>query len=459
VRAFLVIASAVLFGVTASAATLKVEVSRQGYAGALEVSIAPRVDGKAPVWTATKSLTGGKSSTTFDGLKAGLYVVMARGPQPLQRLSAKANVGSDDSTLRLVIPRGSTELHATLAGEPLPRAEIVLTHYQLRWNTMLETGEDGRFAGELWEPGLYTAGVRRDPASAPHPADVWLSDKPVTIDVPDRHVTGRVLAGGKPLGGAILTLRSENEESTLTLRTQSAPDGAFEFFGVREGALTLTARAVSYVDSDPVELELHGPRARHTLDVELLRGELRSVRVIDAHGVAIAGATLIVSCGGNVKSTSVTNANGGADVPLPRGGASACAIFVLPKEGSLAIERVRGADPLLIRVREGTSSLRLALKSTAGEVFSAMSLLMRIDGMVVPPSIARLLASRGLLLVTNEEGSVSLQRIPPGTYEFWPYRSASEGQMLYESAADFEAPISLKVLTGENNATVRLRAR
>jgi hypothetical protein len=31
--------------------------------------------------------------------------------------------------------------------------------------------------------------------------------------------------------------------------------------------------------------------------------------------------------------------------------------------------------------------------------------------------------------------------------------------MLYETATDFEAPILVKVLTGENNATVRFQAR
>jgi hypothetical protein len=101
----------------------------------------------------------------------------------------------------------------------------------------------------------------------------------------------------------------------------------------------------------------------------------------------------------------------------------------------------------------------MALKTDAGVAFSDLRLLMRIDGMVVPPEIARLLSSRGFSLTTNAEGSISLKRIPPGTYEFWPYRSAAEGQMLYETATDFAAPIAVRVLTGENNATIRFQAR
>jgi hypothetical protein len=461
-RTFFVFAFVLLLDRTASAATLKVEVSRQGFTGPIQVAVAPRVDGRPPQWSATRTVAAGRSTVSFDGLTEGLYVVLASGPQPLQRLSAKANLGSDGSSLRLVIPRSKTVLRATLAGKPLARAGIALTHDELRWHTEVETGEDGRFTGELWEPGLYSANVTRDRTSAPHHVEVSISDvsislRPLTIDVPDRHVRGRVLAGGRPLAGAIVTLRSENSQSTLNVRTHSTPDGRFEFFGVREGALTLTARAPSYLDSDAARFELRGPSAQHSIDLELTRGEPRVVRVVDAHGHPISGATLLTSCDGHVKSRSVTNTEGSADVALP-GGAS-CAIYVLPKEGSIAVGRFEGSERLLIRVPEGTSSLRLALRSEAGVAFSDLMLLMRIDGMVVPPEVARLLGSRGFSLVTNEEGSISLQRIPPGTYEFWPYRTTAEGQMIYETASEFAAPISVRVLTGENNATIRFQAR
>ncbi len=456
-RTFFVIAFVLLLDPAASAATLEVEVSRQGFTGPIQVALAPRVDGRMPEWSEKKTLGAAQSAVRFDGLTAGLYTVLASGPQPLQRLSAKANLGSDGSTLRLVVPRSKTEVRATLAGQPLAGAGIIFTHGELRWHTEVETGEDGRFSGELWEPGVYVASVTRDRSSAPYSVDVSISSNPVTIDVPDRHVTGRILAGGKLLGGAIVDLRSETSQSILTLRTHSSSDGRFEFFGVREGVLALTARAHSYLDSDAATFELRGSPAQRSIDVELTRGEPRAVRVLDTHDAPIAGATLITSCNGHVKSTVVTNAVGDAGVALP-GGAS-CAIYVLPKEGSIGVVPVEDAEPLLIRVPEGSSSLQLVLKSVAGEPFSAMSLLMRIDGVVVPPAIARLLDSHGFLLVTNEEGSLSLDRIPPGTYDFWPYRNTAEGQMLYETVTEFAAPISLTVLAGENNATIRFRAR
>ncbi|HEX6095738.1 MAG TPA: carboxypeptidase-like regulatory domain-containing protein, partial [Thermoanaerobaculia bacterium] len=268
-RTLFVIALVVLFHGSALAATLDVTIDRGGFTGPLQLSIAPRVGGKAPQWSATRTVIAGRSSVRFADLEPGLYVVMASGPQPLQRLSAKANVDSDGAALRLVIPKATTGVRVTMAGRPLAHAGITFTHRELRWPVTVETNDDGRFAGELWEPGVYVASISRGRTSAPYSADVWLSPKPVTIDVPDRHVTGRILAEGKPLAGAFLLLRSETPESTLTVRTESGPDGRFEFIGVREGNLSLTARAPSYLDSDPVDFELVGAKGERSVELEL----------------------------------------------------------------------------------------------------------------------------------------------------------------------------------------------
>ncbi|HYO79572.1 MAG TPA: hypothetical protein VE010_24110, partial [Thermoanaerobaculia bacterium] len=221
-RTFVVFAFLLLLAQTAAAATLTVEVDRNGFTGPVTIAVAPRVDGQPPRWSAEKRLaprSGGKSAVTFDGLAMGLYTVLASGRQPLQRLSAKANVDSDGTTLQLLIPRLKTKVRATLAGKPLAHARIGFTHDVLRWRTELEADEDGRFNGELWEPAVYTVSVHLERTSAPHSIETMLSEKPLIVDVPDRHVTGRILADGKPLAGALVTLRSEQTDSTLNVRT------------------------------------------------------------------------------------------------------------------------------------------------------------------------------------------------------------------------------------------------
>lgn len=447
-----------LFASPLFAATLHVEMTRNGFAGPIEVALAKRVEGQPPAWLVTKTVAANNSAVEFPDLAPGLYTVLARGPQPLQRLSAKANVGSAKATLRLIIPKSNVALRVTLGGKPVIGAVVTLAHEELRWDTELTTDEDGRFAGALWEPGAYSAGVRRDRTSAPHVVDVRLGTNSVTIDVPDRHISGRVVdSTGKPIGGAFVALRTEASDSSLTVRTQSAPDGRFEFFGVREGAQSLFARAASYLQSDAVLFELRGAPVHRSVEFKLSRGTPRDVRVIDDRGQALANASLFTACDGHVKSTSVTDAEGRGSVALPASGS--CAVYAVPKEGSIGFTRADGPQNLIIRVPTGSSSLKLTLKSEGGDAFADLWVLMRINGMVVPPAIARQLVARGLSLITNADGRVTLEHIPPGTYEFWPYRNEAEGRTLYELASDMAAPISVKVLTGENDATVKFRAR
>lgn len=453
-----VFSSLLAVSLSASAADLRIAVDRNGFTGPIELALAPRVEGAPPQWSASKRLDAAKSAVTFTGLPEGLYLVLARGPQPLQRLSAKANVGSGGGAVRLTLPKSRTSLRVVQAGQPVAHATVLLTDDELLWDTHLDAGDDGRFAGALWQPGAYTASVWPDRAAAPYVADVALSAEPLTIDVPDRLVTGRILGeDGQPIAGAKVILRTQGDHLNQTAGTSSASDGSFEFFGVREGAQALRAKAPSYLDSDVASFELLGAPARHSLDLTLARGTQRTVRVVDTHSDPVAGAMLYAACDGHIKSTALTDEHGQAEVALPEAGG--CSIYALPNEGSLAMVQVSGTEPLTVRVREGASSLKLALKSESGQAFSDIWVLMRIDGTVVPPAISHQLFTRGLRLRTNAEGSISLAHIPPGTYDFWPYRSEAEGQMLYDSAWMMAAPISLNVVTGENNATVRLRAR
>jgi hypothetical protein len=453
----LVFSSLLAVSLSASAADLRIAVDRNGFTGPIEMMLAPRVEGTPPQWSASKTIGAAESTATFTGLPEGLYLVLARGPQPLQRLSAKANVGSSGGALRLTLPKGKTSLRVMLAGRPVARAAVLLTEEELLWDTRLEAGNDGRFVSALWQPGAYTASVWRDRAAAPYVADVALSAEPLTIDVPDRLVAGRVVGeDGRPIAGAKVILRTQGDHLTLTAGTSSASDGRFEFFGVREGAQALRAKAPSYLDSDVDSFELLGAPARHSSDLRLARGTQRTVRVVDHYNDPVGGAMLFAACDGHIKSTAVTDEQGRVEVALPNAGD--CSIYALPKEGSLAVVPVAGKGPLVVRVPEGSSSLKLALKSESGETFPDIWLLMRIDGTIVPPAVSHQLFTRGLRLMTNAEGSISLAHIPPGTYDFWPYRSDAEGQMLYDAAWVIAAPISFNVVNGENSATVRLRA-
>jgi hypothetical protein len=77
----------------------------------------------------------------------------------------------------------------------------------------------------------------------------------------------------------------------------------------------------------------------------------------------------------------------------------------------------------------------------------------------VPPAVARRITIiQGLRLTTNADGEVVLHNIPPGWYQFWPYRGDEEAQAIL-AASPLEAPISLNVKVGENAVAVDFQKR
>lgn len=460
-RLFLV--TSLWFALPLFASSLQVEVTRNGFAGPIEIALAPRVEGQLPKWSASKTMAAGESTIRFSDLGPGLYIVLARGPEPLQRLGVKANVGKANQVVKLVLPRTTTALQVNLAREPIARATVQLFEEELRWDTQLSTDEGGRFAGPLWQAGTYDARVRREPTSGAHVTSVHLGTNPITIDVPDRHIGGRIVGDdGAPVANAQIALRTKDEQSTLMVLTRSTPDGHYEFFGVREGTHSLVAHAPSYLQSDLAAFDLRGTPVNRTVDLTLSRGVQRSVHVTNQRGAPFANASIFGACDGHMKSMATTNGEGSASIALPRTGS--CAVYAVPSEGSIGVTLlnatgVASGAPVLVRVPDGSGSLDLALQSDKGDVFADTWLLMSIDGVVVPPGVGRQLITRGLTLVTDADGRVSLPHIPPGSYEFWPYRNEAEGQMLYEMTSSFAAPISVNVKNGENTATVKFKAR
>jgi hypothetical protein len=444
-----------LLATTLAAGTLRVEIDRNGVAGPLDVAVGTREETAAPKWIATRTLTAKQSSASFEELQPGLFTVLVRGAQPLQCISTPISVGNSPVTTRLKIPRNVLTLQVLLGGKPLPNASLSLQHDALLWTTEVETDPRGTFKGESWESARFLGKVWRDRSTAGHVIDVLLPERgSLTIDVPDRHVRGRVVdEQGDVIPEAVVILRTATGDVTQSLRTSTRPDGTFEFFGVEAGAQILSARAPSHLNSDALTFELASDSQTREVELKLAYGEQRELKVVDAHGEAIAGATLVAACGGNVKSTAVTNHTGSAPLATPQG--VRCSFYALPREGSLAAIHTQGT----VRVPAAVSSLRLQLLTDSNEPLGDVSLLMRVNGEMIPPAVGRQFALRGFDLTTGEDGTMSLARIPSGTYEFWPYRGEAEGLMLYELAGDMAAPITLTVKTGENEARIKLRKR
>ena len=120
-----------------------------------------------------------------------------------------------------------------------------------------------------------------------------------------------------------------------------------------------------------------------------------------------------------------------------------------------------GVDRRLeVYLPSSTSSLQILARTTDGKTMPPFSLLMRYDGELMPAEVAEQLTEvQGLRLAPGADGEAHLHNIPSGSYEFWPYRSASEAESIVAAGSAFVAPIQVNVQTGENKIAVKFARR
>ncbi|HEX8151723.1 MAG TPA: carboxypeptidase-like regulatory domain-containing protein [Thermoanaerobaculia bacterium] len=438
-----------------SAATLHVKVDRGEYRGPLEVAVGTRESSdELPHWLAHKSLGASESETLFGDLPAGIVIVQIRGTAPLHRAAAQTRVDAGElRTLELPIRATLVRGRVTVAGKPLVRGRVELGRKDDLWEATLITRDDGTFEEPLWQQGEFKVQVRGGGLGAVVPGETSLRGADTIdwhFDIPDRTVRGRVTGSdGKPLRDAVVWLQSITDESRRLLRARTAGDGSYEIRGVAAGRHTLGVIAPAFLRPDSRELEV-AQQDDQRVDVTLQPGIVRGIDVVSANGVADK-ATIVVATGAVIRATAQTDAHGHATLPTPADSAST--LYVFPADGSLAVRRIEPkSDALRIEVPAGEASIDVATLTTDGQPVSEISLLMRYDGEIVPPEVLRF-AKRNL--VSDARGQIALRDVPPGTYEFWPYRSEQEANALIAAATAEKAPVVIEATAGSSRTTLR----
>lgn len=449
-------------GATAHAATLRVAVG--GERGAIDVLVGTRATtDDAPRWLAERHLGAGEREAIFDGIPAGIAVVLVRGAGPLERHAAQLRVAADadervDVTIAPVTLRG----RLAMDGAPLAGAVVDLERTDELWDGSVTADEKGAFATRLWQQGLFRAHVRGGGLRSTVPATVTLTGtKSIDwrFEVPPRTIRGRVVdESGAPVADAAVVLMQTSDTARQTRRMNSAADGTFEFRGVLRGSHSLRVVTSPLLHSPPVPVEI-GERDVKTLTIALRAGVTRELTIVDAVGAPVANARVLCATGADVRALATTDARGRATLSTPRDEPGV--LFVFPPGGSLAVRRVGARDesvPLRIVVPRGDSSLEVVVRATDGGALPGLHFLVRLDGEVVPPEVIRASRREDLVLDTGDDGRpVILQRIPSGHYELWPYRDDEEARAMIASSLPAKAPVSLDVTPGANRVTLRFR--
>jgi hypothetical protein len=446
----LAIALLILTAAHAQGAKLRIEFDRGAEKGPLTVRIAHH--------PAVKTAKPAESTVVFDDLPAGARELLIEGDAPLKVMSVMTFLDAQQTTrLRIAIPSGFVYGKFTLGGHALASREVVLDSDAESRRTRLTTGADGSYQSVVWRRGDYnvvldgqSVGTLVIPEGlAPH----------VDLDIPDRHISGRVTtADGAPVSGVVLALETNGARHTMRRITTDA-DGGFTYSGVETGKQTLrVVTAEGLLRPGPIDFALGAADDERDVHVVLDDGVRRIVDVVDHHDVPRGDVNVLCVAGGQIRSSAKTGAKGEVAIDVPRG--EGCTLYVLPREGALAIHRIASdveAEKGRIRITlpSVSAAIDLVAKRTDGTAMPEVAFLMRYNGDIVPLAVVREIG----VLYTDGDGVARLPRVPPGFYEFWPYRSDDEMAALLETAGALDPPIRLNAKVGENRVEVRFAKR
>lgn len=411
-------------------------------------------------WVQRRVVAGSDDIVVTD-LAPGIYAVLVEGSEPLQHVTAKANVAAGDvRNIDVSLPARRSHLRVLRGDQPVASSHIQLESIEGQWQGSVATNASGWIDTPIWDfHGQFK--VRLPGASSPVPMIMRLQTltRTATIRFPNRTVKGVVVdTHDEPIAGAVATLINTNiGEGTGSFRARSDAQGRFVFEGVAPEDQLVNVTAPGYLLRD-------SERFTDDLKVTLSQGYPRDLVIEQSDGTAVRGAEALCVTNGRVRSRAFSGIDGHVTIATPVDAPST--VYVIPSDGSFAIRRFRApldevsSDPVTVRVAPSTSSLRVRTLTTAGATVPNVKLLLRYDGELIPTPIAHELERVGYLQFhTGPDGEARFDHIPEGVYEIWPYFNEDEVNDLLDSIGAARAPISLNAAAGETEVTIRLSAR
>ncbi len=428
----------------------------------LEVELLARAGESEWRTVAHRHLDATNRRVRFDELVPDIYQLRIQGTQPTEQLATKVVLGANDQR-RVVITVEPVELtgRITYGGTEIAGV-LLLRHAEFLWRGGVAVAADGTFRAPFWQRGEYRYEIRGPALSTPFQDVVQVNDAgPVAIDIPDGRIRGVVRQAN---GGAPVARASVIVESTTTMQMNTNAEGRFDFTGVKDGRYKVIVASRMHLEPEPIAVQIDSANRQRELIIDLDRGRTLPLVVVDPRQAPVIDAMVYVVAGivpGNrICSRTLTDRDGRTNVAVPAD--EEATLFVVPRAGSFAVQRVAKNDggPLRVGLPPASSSLLIRTRTSTGAEMPPFSLLMRFDGAVVPPEIAEALATaQGLHLEKGEGADVRLEKIPSGSYEFWPYRTSEEAEAILATADSIAAPIQIDVQTGDNSVAVQFAAR
>ncbi len=405
-----------------------------------------------------------QESIELADLSAGDYLVQFEGDHELERLVVPVEIGAVDVTTRVEIHPWVLEGTVTIGDEPLREGTVRLTPYNLgpTWEATVPTDRDGRFRGTFWQTGRLNALVKVSDAlgGLMYTESPELGSNPSRWDIRFRKRTihGRVLDAetGVGVGAAKLKLQTEGADGNRGYSSvQVAENGEYEIAAWQDGTYDLTVTSEEFL-SKTTSVALTDADGSRNVDIALERGTGVTLAVVWTSGQPVADAQILEGVardGHNAELFHKTDAAG--RLPLRVAPGQTRVLYVLPREGSLAVTRVSatgaGDRPLRVEVLPPTGTLQLELRDSDGNGADGFVML-RYNGEWIPyPVCGRMRGAR------IAKGKRELYGLPAGAWEIWALAPTNVPRTI-PNRVPAHAPVRVGVASGVTKAEVTVVA-
>jgi len=395
---------------------------------------------------------------TFDGIPAGLYIVLVKGSKPLQQTGSTIKLTEGevaDLVLKLENIRLTTEL--TLGDTALSGHRLEVLHRKSRWEASFTTGELGVTSPmELWQSGEFMVQVKGDRLTLPFikvleassPEERW------TIAIPSATISGKVFdaRNGKGLAAAEVILQSEVEESSSVQKVITAADGSYSLTGIRQGRHQISASAPGFTKTtiDWITFSKSDAKTRKVVPIPLKSAITRRISVRDWSGQPGGGALVLLGGPQGVRDRYTTDGNGVVEISSAAVEDTGTYVIVLPQRESFAVQPLTSgteSDAIHVSIPPPVGSIRI--RATDGALpLEGIRFELRAGGIVLPTEVLLRISRRiGRLPETDASGELLLSALPSGLYEFWPAERPGTSS---------SAPVRVNVTQGETFVEVIL---
>ncbi|HEV2718846.1 MAG TPA: carboxypeptidase regulatory-like domain-containing protein [Thermoanaerobaculia bacterium] len=398
------------------------------------------------------------SSTIFENIEAGSYLLLVSGEKPEERLGVPVTVkAAEDKPVKISVRPRNLTIRAEMAGVPLGGARIRFFSRDGQWDGEFTAAESGELQLFPWQLGKVTAWVFKEGTlTVPHVEDHRFDDDDVdaqwTIHVSTREVRGRVLdaASGEAIVGANVALQVKGSNSYAAI-TKTGSDGLFVFTAAKPGHHNLHAAADGYQNGH-ASYEFLESEETHEVTMSLERSSSLRLFVQDASGRPIQDAAVLDYAGDTVTGQRFTDENGQVAIPLGRNELRRA--FVIPRDGSFAVATIGGQPEATISVPVPQSTIVIRSRSTEQNPIDRVQFVIRYNGIPIPLEVQAMLArQQGAIIVSGSDGRIILPHVPIGVYEFWPVGSPAEARAAMIGLGK-EAPITISATPGVNEAVL-----